>query len=82
MRCLHCRLDGIPVSTDVRNQEKPAARGEAVFNLYEGTVFMDGQECTIPVLCEKEITEVLTGLQLLETRGVVVDSQAGLLTLG
>jgi len=66
----------------VRKQEKQTARGEAVFNLYEGSVFLDGQEFTIPVLGGKEITEVLIGLQWLETRRLVVDRKAGLLSLG
>jgi predicted aspartyl protease len=66
----------------VREQDRQTARGEATFNLYEGTVSFDGQELTVPVLGGEEISEVLIGLPWLETRRLVVDRKAGLLTLG
>ena len=46
-------------------QEMRTARGDVRFNRYQGTVFLAGQEMTIPVLAGKQITEVLLGLQWL-----------------
>lgn len=66
----------------LREQDRQTARGVSRFNLYEGTVSFDGQELTVPVLGGEEITEVLLGLPGLETRRLVVDRKAGLLTLG
>ena len=66
----------------VKKEQMQTARGEATFNLYRGTVVMEGQEVTIPVLGGEEITEVLIGLQWLENRRLVVDRKADLLTLG
>lgn len=65
----------------VRQQDRQTAMGESTFNLYEGTVIIDGQELTIPVLGGTEITEVLLGLRWLENRRLVVERKAGLLTL-
>jgi predicted aspartyl protease len=42
----------------------------------------DGQEVIIPILGGEEISEILLGLPWLETRRLVVDRKAGLLTLG
>jgi len=58
------------------------ARGEELFNLYEGKVIIDGQEFIIPVHASSGISEVLLGLQWLEIRRLVVDRQAGVLILG
>jgi len=58
------------------------ARGDALFNLYVGSVLFDGQEFTIPVLGGREIPEFLIGLPWLENQRLVVDRKAGLLTLG
>ncbi|MBD2002671.1 MULTISPECIES: aspartyl protease [Cyanophyceae] len=66
----------------VKKEQMQTARGEATFNLYRGTVVMEGQEVTIPVLGAEEITEVLIGLQWLGNRRLVVDRKADLLTLG
>ncbi len=63
-------------------QEMRTARGDVRFNRYQGTVFLDGQEMSIPVLAGKQITEVLLGLPWLDNRRLVVDRKAGLLTLG
>jgi len=58
------------------------ARGEADFDVYAGTVFFDGEEFTIPVISGDEIPENILGLQWLQTRRLVVDFPAGVLTLG
>lgn len=63
-------------------QDMRTARGELQFNLYQGTVMFDEREVIIPVLGGEEITEILLGLPWLETRRLVVDRKADLLTLG
>ena len=68
--------------TFIRPLEMRTARGDAVFNLYVGSVLFDKQEFTIPVLGGEEIPEFLIGLPWLENRRLVVDRKAGLLTLG
>jgi predicted aspartyl protease len=57
------------------------ARGDEVFDIYEGKVKIDRQEFTIPVVATKNIPEPLLGLQWLTTRRLVVDFLARLLTL-
>lgn len=66
----------------VEQDRRQTARGEAEFNLYQGAVVFDSQEVIIPVVGGEEITDVLIGLPWLETRRLVVDRKAGLLTLG
>jgi len=45
-----------------QEEEMRTARGEARFNLYEGTVLLDGQEYMIPVLGGDELPEILIGM--------------------
>ena len=52
----------------VEKRRMRTARGEVRFNLYQGHVFFDGQEVTIPVLGGRQITDILLGLPWLETR--------------
>ena len=66
----------------IEQREMQTARGDVIFNRYQGTVMFDGQEVSIPVLGGEEITEVLLGLPWLETRRLVVDKKTGVLTLG
>ncbi len=66
----------------IEQREMQTARGEVIFNRYEGTVMFDGQEVIIPILGGEEISEILLGLPWLETRRLVVDRKAGLVTLG
>ena len=63
-------------------QDMQTARGEARFNLYEGTVLLDGQEFTIEVLGGDELENILLGVPWLQTRRLVADFPAGVLTLG
>lgn len=65
----------------IDTKKMQTARGEVMFNLYQGTVSFDGQELTIPILGGEEITEVLLGLAWLQNRRLVVDRKASLLTL-
>jgi predicted aspartyl protease len=48
----------------VDRQEMHTARGDVIFNRYQGTVSFNGQKLTIPILAGEEITEVLIGLPL------------------
>lgn len=63
-------------------RDMQTARGEARFNLYEGTVLVDGQEFTIEVLGGDELEEILLGVPWLLTRRLVADFPGGVLTLG
>jgi len=65
----------------IKEQKKQTAGGEAKFELYAGAVLLEGIQKTIPVLGGEEITQVLMGLQWLETRRLVVDKKIRLLTL-
>jgi predicted aspartyl protease len=62
-------------------REMLTARGDAQFNLYEGTVVWEGQELIIPVVGGQQVTEVLLGLQWLENRRLIVDRKVNLLRL-
>ncbi len=67
----------------VDNEEtRLTASGEAQFNIYAGTISLDGQDFTIPVIAGDDIAEVLLGLPWLLTRRLVVDFPSQLLTLG
>lgn len=66
----------------VEREERLTAQGVASFNLYEGSVLFDGEECTIPVVVGDGIPEILIGLPWLEKRRLVVDKKSGLLMLG
>jgi predicted aspartyl protease len=58
------------------------AQGEARFNLYEGTVVIEGEEFTVEVLGGNELVNVLLGVLWLRTKRLVVDFTRGVLTLG
>lgn len=67
----------------VDNQEsRLTAQGETQFNVYAGTVSLDGQEFNLPVLAGDAIAEVLLGLPWLLTRRLVVNFPERVLTLG
>jgi predicted aspartyl protease len=57
------------------------ARGWTTFNIYQGKVIFDEEELTISAVGGTKITEVLIGLQWLETHRLVVDKKVNLLTL-
>ncbi|NEU75599.1 aspartyl protease [Hassallia byssoidea VB512170] len=63
-------------------QDMLTARGEARFNLYEGTVLLDGEEFIIEVLGGDELQDILLGVRWLQTKRLVADFPAGMLTLG
>ncbi|MBW4573207.1 MAG: aspartyl protease [Tolypothrix carrinoi HA7290-LM1] len=58
------------------------ARGETRFNLYEGTVLLDGEEFIIEVLGGDELQDILLGVRWLQIKRLVADLTAGVLTLG
>ncbi|WP_392533478.1 aspartyl protease [Nostoc sp. C117] len=63
-------------------RDMQTAWGEARFNLYEGTVLLDGEEFTIEVLGGDELDNILLGVRWLQTKRLVADFPAGMLTLG
>ena len=58
------------------------AQGESAFNIYIGTVQIDGQEFNVPVVAGDAIPEVLIGMEWLKTKRLVIDLPGGVLTLG
>lgn len=58
------------------------AQGTSAFNIYLGTIKLDGQEYDIPVHVGKNLTEILLGRQWLETKQLLVNKSQGILTLG
>ena len=66
----------------IREQELITAQGEKAFDLYLGKVILDDQEYEIPVYAGDELTEILLGSRWLEFLPLVVNFQAGVLTLG
>ncbi|MEY3555209.1 MAG: hypothetical protein RLZZ580_1263, partial [Cyanobacteriota bacterium] len=67
---------------DSEPQDMQTAQGEARFNLYEGTVVIEGEEFTVEVLGGNELVNVLLGVLWLRTKRLVVDFTRGVLTLG
>ncbi len=65
-----------------QQERMQTARGEARFDLYEGTVVLDGQEFTISVLAGDELEDNLLGVRWLQTKRLVADFPVGVLTLG
>ena len=65
-----------------QKEEMQTARGRSQFNLYQGTVLLDAEEFTIPVLGGDELKDILWGVRWLQTKRLVVDFFAGVLTLG
>jgi predicted aspartyl protease len=57
------------------------ARGDGLFDLYEGRIIIDGQEFAIPVHVGDELPEILIGSQWLERMQLVVNKPRGILTL-
>ena len=74
-------LDGLDWSLMVREIEMQTARGDALFDLYEGRVIIDGQELIVPVHVGEDLPEILIGSQWLEGMQLVVNKPIGILTL-
>ncbi|MCC5662833.1 aspartyl protease [Nostoc sp. CHAB 5784] len=58
------------------------AQGETLFKIYLGKLILNEQEYEIPVYAGDEITEFLLGSEWLKILPLVVNYQAGILTLG
>lgn len=69
-------------SLERRRRDMQTAIGEAEFNLYEGTVLIDGGEFAVSVLGGNELPDILLGVYWLQMKRLVVDFAAGILTLG
>jgi predicted aspartyl protease len=67
---------------DINPSRMRTARGEARFNLYQGSVFVDEEEFAIPVLGGDELQDILLGVLWLQTKRLVADFPTGVLTLG
>jgi predicted aspartyl protease len=65
-----------------QKEEMRTARGEARFNLYQGSVLLDEEEFAIPALGGDELQDILLGIRWLQTKRLVADFPAGVLTLG
>ncbi|MDF5706681.1 MAG: aspartyl protease [Nostoc sp. S4] len=67
---------------DSQREDMRTARGQAQFNLYQGIVLLGEEEFIIPALGGDELQDILLGVRWLETKRLVADFPAGLLTLG
>lgn len=67
---------------EIQQRNMETARGEAQFNLYQGNVLFDGEELAISVLGGDELPDILLGVYWLETKRLVADFPARVLTLG
>jgi len=61
--------------------EMRTARGDAFFDLYKGTVILDGQAFTVPIHVGDEVDEILIGSLWLEVMELVANKRRVILTL-
>ncbi len=61
--------------------EMKTARGDELFDLYEGKVIIDRKEFTVPVHVGDELPDILIGSQWLEIIELIVKKRKGILTL-
>jgi predicted aspartyl protease len=61
--------------------EMQTARGNALFNIYEGIVIVNGIEFTIPVHVGDEIPDTILGALWLDIMQLMVNKPKGILTL-
>ncbi len=74
-------LDGLKWSY-LRRDKLLTAKGEAKFIVYLGKILLNEQEYEIPIFAGNEIAEILLGSEWLKILPLVVNYQAGILTLG
>jgi len=74
-------LDGLDWQF-LSDDELLTAQGLKVFDIYLGKVILNNQEYEIPVYAGDELTEILLGSEWLGFLPLVVNFQAGVLTLG
>ena len=61
--------------------EMQTARGDELFDLYEGKVIIDRKEFTIPIHVGDGLPDILIGSQWLEIIELIVKKRKGILTL-
>ena len=66
------------IASDIEMQ---TAKGDELFDLYEGRIIIDGEEITVPVHVGEEIPDILIGVQWLEIMELSVNKPKGILTL-
>jgi len=74
-------LDSLDWSLIVREIEMQTARGDALFDIYEGRIIIDSQELIVPVHVGEDLPEILIGSQWLDRMQLVVNKPRGILTL-
>ncbi|MEG4445762.1 aspartyl protease [Microcoleus sp. AT9_B5] len=74
-------LDGLDWSLIVPKIEMKTARGDALFDIYEGRVIIESQEFIVPVHVGEDLPEILIGSQWLDRMQLVVNKPIGILTL-
>jgi predicted aspartyl protease len=65
-----------------KNRAMQMARGEELFDIYEGKVMLNEQEYIIPVVTSRGVREPLLGLQWLKILPLSVNFAEGVLRLG
>lgn len=61
--------------------EMQTARGNALFDIYEGTVIIDGTEVTIPIHVGDDLPDTILGALWLDIMQLIVNKPKGILTL-
>lgn len=61
--------------------EMQTARGNALFDIYEGTVIIDGTEVTIPIHVGDDLPDTILGVLWLDIMQLIVNKPKGILTL-
>jgi predicted aspartyl protease len=74
-------IDALEWSLISSEIEMKTARGEELFDIYEGKVIIDCQEFTIPVHVGEELPDILIGSQWLDSIELIVKKRKGILTL-
>ncbi|MFN6470731.1 MAG: aspartyl protease [Nostoc sp. SerVER01] len=67
---------------EAQREDMQTARGLAQFNLYQRTMLLGEEEFIIPALGGDELQDILLGVRWLETKRLVADFPARVLTLG
>ena len=67
---------------EINNEYMETARGEARFNVYQGTVVLGEEEYIIPILGGDDLKGILLGVNWLQLKRLVADFPTGVLTLG
>lgn len=74
-------IDALEWSLISSEIEMKTARGDELFDIYEGKVIIDRQEFTIPVHVGEGLPDILIGSQWLDSMELIVKKRKGILTL-